>query len=338
MDRPFRRRAFTLVELLVVITIIGILIALLLPAVQSAREAARRLQCANNLKQMALGTQLHHEAQGFFPSGGWAWRWVGDPDRGFGKDQPGGWHYDILPYIEQLALHQRGAGQSAAVKREAARDRLLTPVVIFNCPSRRRAQLYSHTICDRLEQQGRFVEGRCYLNAENPGNRIARSDYAACGGDMHGQHWWDGVGAENYTEADWTNDPDRNATGAIFRRSMITIADVRDGTSNTYLIGERYINRDRYFDGECGGNDQGWDQGYDYDTFRWTRNADSHRPRQDQAGATFTRAFGSAHAGVFQMAFCDGSVQAISYSIDGATHANLGNRRSGQVISADAFR
>ena len=90
----------------------------------------------------------------------------------------------------------------------------------------------------------------------------------------------------------------------------------------------------RYFDGESGGNDQGWDQGYDYDTFRWTRNDSAHRPRQDQPGASYTRAFGSAHSGVFQMAFCDGSVRGISYSIDGATHANLGNRSSGEVVGA----
>ncbi|MDZ7617883.1 MAG: DUF1559 domain-containing protein [Patescibacteria group bacterium] len=335
MNNVTCRRAFTLVELLVVITIIGILIGLLLPAVQSAREAARRLQCANHLKQMALGTHLHHETHGHFPTGGWAWRWVGDPDLGFGKKQPTGWHFNILPYIDQINLHQMGAGQSETVKRAAARDRLRTPLAIFHCPSRRRAQLYPHTICTRT--------GRCYLNADDPGDLIARSDYAASSGDMNGNHHADGSGMDTYTESNWASVPDSDGTvtpgtGVIYRRSMVQIAQVRDGTSNVYLLGERYINVDRYLDGEDGANDQGWDSGYDYDNYRWTRNASSHQPRQDRAGADANRAFGSAHSGMFQMALCDGSVRAISYSIDGATHAILGHRSSGQVISGDVFR
>ena len=107
---------FTLVELLVVITIIGMLVGLLLPAVQSAREAGRQTQCKNNLKQLGIAMLAHHEANGFFPSGGWGWYLVGDPDRGTGPNQPGGWCYTILPYLDQDPLFRMGAGMTDAQK------------------------------------------------------------------------------------------------------------------------------------------------------------------------------------------------------------------------------
>lgn len=97
---PSHSRGFTLIELLAVIAIVGVLVALLLPAMQSARESARRVHCRNNIRQLALGCQQHLTQQGFFPSGGWGWCWTGDPDRGFGKSQPGGWAFSVLPFVE----------------------------------------------------------------------------------------------------------------------------------------------------------------------------------------------------------------------------------------------
>ena len=108
VDVSKRSGGFTLVELLVVITIIGILVGMLLPAVNSARESGRNLQCKNNLTQLGKACLAHEEAQGIFPTGGWGWFWVGDPDCGYGDQQPGGWIYNILPHTEMNNLHDLG--------------------------------------------------------------------------------------------------------------------------------------------------------------------------------------------------------------------------------------
>src|SRR5450755_3308256 len=100
-----RSRAFTLVELLVVIAIIGILVALLLPAIQAAQEAARRDQCINHLKQMSLAFMNHESMHKFFPCSGWNAWYLGDPQLGAGRLQPGGWTYQILPFIEEQQVY-----------------------------------------------------------------------------------------------------------------------------------------------------------------------------------------------------------------------------------------
>ena len=90
------RRALTLVELLIVIAIIGLLMQLGIPAVRAARDAARRTRCENNLRQLGLAALNHERSVGQLPTGGWSYRWVGDPDRGFDRHQPGGWIFSLL--------------------------------------------------------------------------------------------------------------------------------------------------------------------------------------------------------------------------------------------------
>ena len=324
------RGGFTLVELLVVITIIGILISLLLPAVQAAREAARRAQCQNHLKQMGLACLNHESAHGYYPSGGWGWYWGGDPDCGFGRRQPGGWIYSILPYAEQQALHDLGMGMTESEKKAAAVELFATPLALLQCPTRRRAAAFT------CEPAGSW----CVYNCDST-PVAARCDYAASLGDSStGSVAGPSQGTSTSTDLDdWTGwpswQPDR--TGICYLRSEVTVADVRDGTSNTYLIGEKHLNPDHYLDGTTTGDNRGMYQGEDYDNSRWTTHDTNLRPRQDTPGETNYYRFGSAHSGAFNMVFCDGSVRPISYSLDLETHTRLGNRRDALPIDASAL-
>jgi type II secretory pathway pseudopilin PulG len=109
---------------LVVIAIIGILVAMLMPAIQSARESGRRTTCANQLKQLAFAALNHHNTHKTLPAGGWGYAWIGDPDRGNGRKQPGGWIYNSLPYLEETNLHDLGMGphQCLPPKKPPARN------------------------------------------------------------------------------------------------------------------------------------------------------------------------------------------------------------------------
>jgi prepilin-type N-terminal cleavage/methylation domain-containing protein/prepilin-type processing-associated H-X9-DG protein len=341
--------AFTLVELLVVIAIIAILSALLLPAVQAAREAARELQCRNHLKQLALGCLSHENATGRFPTNGWGDDWTGDADLGNDQHQPAGWIYNILPYLEQQALHDMGAGLAIAKKNAAHMRRLVTPLSTLYCPTRRRALAYT------------WAQYYCVANAAwSVAPTAARNDYAVNGGDTFtapgspvAAQWTPlyeevysgpatladgGVGGSAaqlaLAKATFANSA-KVATGIAYCGSLVKLTDIRDGTSNTYLLGEKYVMPDYYGTGQDQGDNEAALVGENEDISRWT--ATSFPPCQDTPGSARRWCFGSAHANGLQMAFGDGSVQMIGYSIDRETHRRLGNIADGLPIDAKAF-
>ncbi len=335
---------FTLVELLVVITIIGILVALLLPAVSAARESARRTVCQNNLKQLANACLQHDQAQGFLPSGGYGWNWAGDPDRGFGRRQPGGWHYNILPYMDQQALHDQGSDPAnditfSTLKLNGITATMQTPLPAFTCPTRHQVMVFPYT------------HGNAFFDSNNPPT-IARSDYAANAGDVNPTipEGPGSLSAQAATVGSITQDS-LTATGVSYCQSEVRIAQITDGASNTYLVGERYMDPDNYLNGSECANDQGWNQGYDYDTFRWTGMAPNstsptqalytpspNPPMPDTPGiGGCDSAFGSNHNDVFSMSFCDGSVRPVTFGISPALHQVLGNRQDAQPANTSQF-
>jgi prepilin-type N-terminal cleavage/methylation domain-containing protein/prepilin-type processing-associated H-X9-DG protein len=344
----YHRRAFTLVELLVVIAIIGILIALLLPAIQAAREVARRLQCSNNLKQIGLAAVNHLNEQGFYPTGGWGWAWSGDADRGFGKRQPGGWLFNILPFAELKAVHDFGKGNNQKGRTITAQ----TVVANFLCPTRRPAILFPYGGVSPIRN----------IDLRTGSDLVAKADYAGCAGEninltnrpVEGSNTNDvpippsipdaGPGSyaegDKLTESQWlqkyNHTNPETTTGVIFRRSTIRLKDVIDGSSHTYLAGERYLDGNSYFDAYTD-NDQPWSAGFDVDVNRWTYNSQDCAPQRDQRGYQKYYAFGSAHVSTFNMVFCDGSVHSISYEIDGESHRRLGRRNDRLPVDASKF-
>jgi len=314
-----RRRGFTLVELLVVIAIIGVLVALLLPAVQAAREAARRTQCANQLKQMSLACLLHEDSFKHLPTGGWAWYWSGDPDRGVDQRQPGGWSYNILPYMEQTALHQMGAGQSVAAKKASLAARGGSPLKLHYCPTRRAPRAYpnNYDTCN-----------------SNPITTAARTDYAANSG-FNQNTWWGAPnnGDPSFADAAGFTFPVIDGDGVIFALSAVALSKITDGTTNTYLLGEKYLNADNYTNGLEGTDNNPLYAGFDWDWQRWSGNGLVH----DRKGLADWLSFGSAHPATVNMSFCDGSVRSIRFGITLTTNDRLCNRMDGEVIDNKDF-
>ncbi|MEO2047560.1 MAG: DUF1559 domain-containing protein [Pirellulales bacterium] len=310
MQRMLRRAGFTLVELLVVIAIIGILVALLLPAIQAAREAARRAQCLNNLKQIGLAFSLHGDAQGIYPDGGrgsWSKRLPVQRIRQKDGSRPNlapkqawGWGYQILPYIEQLALWE--------LVRDA--DVMNTTIDAYFCPSRRAPQL---------------TKGRGMLDyAGNAGtSRVGASgdgDWAMLGNGLDGVLVRPSFFNLNPILAD------------EFSHPIAPGRHIEDGTSNTLLVAEKCMNI--AFLGEAmPDDDAGYIEGWDWDIVRWgflPPSPDYNHPVNGQL-LPLMGSFGSSHPGIFNAALCDGSVRQIVFDVDLSVFELVSSRYDGKT-------
>ena len=326
--------AFTLVELLVVIAIVAMLVAILLPAVQAAREAARRTVCQNHLKQLALAALLHHEQQGRFPTRGWLdhdYYWTGDPHRGFGRNQPGGWAYQILPFIEQSALFDLGSRLvSHDVRALAIKQRVATPVPVYFCPSRRGALVLKGT-------EERPAIQRQYRNAPQSAWRT------------HGP-------VTEYAPIDYAANGDARAGGVISGGDGARMAQITDGTSKTCMMGEKFLWVDYYntnWVSRLSDGDEQWlhngeeNDGLPFDGWgsigsdyhgmggrargceKYERDRPLLEPRSRCWGFV---AFGSAHREGGYFAMCDGSVRPVPYVIEWNVFSSLVLRDDGEGL------
>lgn len=314
-SRANLRQGFTLIELLVVIAIIAVLLALLLPAVQQARESARITQCRNNLKQIGLGFMNHESLQTFLPTGGWGWNWIGSPELGYDRNQPGGWFYNVLEFLDNKNLRLTGGTPNTNLQR------LQTGFPLFNCPSRRSGGLFPYTTIFTIVETTVPSGGATIFTA--------KSDYAANAGDQAFNQIYGGPPDRATGMSSTYSWPSTNGiTGICFQQSQMRISDIIDGSSSTFMIGEKYLNPDMYYNGNNPGDNESAYQGFDNDTFRVA----SLPPIQDTIGNADSVRFGSPHAFGFNMAMCDGSVRTIAYVIDMATFQHLANRYDRNVV------
>jgi prepilin-type processing-associated H-X9-DG protein len=268
-----------LVELLVVIAIIGILIALLLPAVQAAREAARRMQCSSRMKQVALALHNYQNALQVFPPG--------CIDDGVRQRQQWGWAVFILPYLEKGSLYRELAPNQRrlvdVLNDPVARTLIQQPMAVFRCPSDRTPETLQGT------EQIRDLDGEAPVGTDFFGGT---SNFMGVAG------FWD-IG-------------DEPANGIFFPNSAIDFRDIRDGTSNTFALGER----DRYcaagiWAGVRDSRGSG-PRGADYVLGRVSIKLNDPR---NVGNDRCCEGFSSAHAGGANFALCDGSVRFINENI-----------------------
>lgn len=319
-----RCRGFTLVELLVVIAVVGLLIALLLPAVQAARETARRATCANHLKQLTLALHNHHDIHGTFPSGGdspghHASVRNGAPE--IGGRQMLGWGFQILPYLEQSAVHagNGAAPQSDPIQQLVAKSvmSIQTPISTFFCPSRRspvahprRPDWYKWIVVDGQRVTASYSEDFGHaqndFGASSSSYRFFRPDGSygpSCGGPcgwLRRTRWSDPV----------------QPTG---------FSSIKDGMSNTFAFGDKRLNTSRL--GDYQNDDRaGYTAGWETSVVRRTDRA----PMPDPTTGDGNMRFGSSHPGGVNMSMLDGALRFISYDVDLWVFSCLGARADSQ--------
>ncbi len=323
-----RRTAFTLVELLVVIAIIGVLVAILLPAIQAAREAARRTQCVNNLRQIGLAAVNYNGARKEFPTGGTEpWHDEGDATAIYGKGY--GWMVQILPYVEDTALQSISKGYGSG---DQARDQIVrgTPVPLYYCPSRGRP---NHVRIDSAgcKNMVNGVQYGCALNdyaGSTPCNNVATIN------QFELWFWTAGPGGPDIRHG---QPPPKRPFRGVFVRKLSAPAtrdkDITDGHSKTMMVGEKRLFTNRYEVGDWH-DDIGWTDGWDPDTMRFTGiSPDVDIPQKDPPGGSIGYHFGSAHATAMHAVFADDTVRPITYDIDPVVFNALGNRQDGMSVT-----
>jgi len=318
---------FTLVELLVVIAIIATLIGLLLPAVQGARESSRRVTCTNNLKQIALASECHLTSLGHLPTGGWNESSVANPNLGADFQQPGGWCFTILPFVEQGSLHELAGTDPASFR--------ATPVPIFACPSRRGSSLTGGlTQTDYAGNRGSWCSSPSTPTVNDVLNRLVTFGIPG-GGDpsTFGGHEWGVAWGILNTPQRVPQRPDLAQPvptgGVIFAGSALHPALIRDGLSSTYLFGEKYVPQGQF--GVAVGSTRSAYVGDSPDILR----GGQRQPEADSTpeNPTLIGAFGGPHPGVSVMAFCDGSVRSVSLNIAPDVQFLLSARADRQPVS-----
>ncbi len=330
--RSRSRRGFTLIELLVVVAIIAMLFALVLPAIQMAREASRRASCGNNLKQIALACESHVTSLGHYPTGGWdsaptTILMIG-PGGGSDWRQPGGWGYTLLPYMEQQAAFDSPTTSGTM------------PVPAYACPTRRGSSLLAGTLLmtDYAGNRGSWASSPATPTATDT-NRDTTFGMLPTVGSIPTSYPSDTselqknltimTGTLNAVQSTFVSGLSVPTGGVIFIGSSLPPARIRDGASNTYLFGEKYVPPAFLATGGTGYNVVAF-AGDSPDTLRG-----GHRPPESDSTPWHDSrkgAFGGPHPGVFNAAFCDGSVRTINFTIEPQTHFLLAAREDRQAV------